>query len=200
MLIELVNGHRLWPDCADSDKILESVLKLIGMPSDGNSSLENMQEASTIYIKEKLMHKTELWNNVTESLLDLIHKCLIIDPSKRPTSSELLKHPYFEEFLTKYQSNRVWTQKPYLKSSLLPDELPKLGEIINGDNVSSKPNPTRKRVKPKESPAELYHFWKLSGGVIPDLSQELQTQVPIHRFPTIVRLKDFPKETKRYIC
>ena len=189
MLIELVNGHRLWPDCTSPEKILESVRKLSGLPNEGECTLEQMQESSWNYVTTHLMHKRTLWDKVTNPLLDVVKQCLIVDASKRPTPSELLQHPYFEEHLSKNQKNHIWVPKPYLKSSLLPDDLPTLADIT-GNESSNRHGTPRKRPQTNESPAELYHFWKLSGGVIPDLDDKLQTPVPVHRLPTIVRRKD----------
>ena len=192
----MVNGHKLWPDCVDAEKIIETVRKLCGF-KEGETQLDSdatpkdhMQQASWSYVQEHLMANQEIWGRTSEGLIDVIKQCLTVDPTKRPDALELLEHPYFEEFWQKHQKNYTWVPEPFLKSSLLPDDLEELE-----DQAKPKPStPSVRRRSEKESPAELYHFWKLSGGELPNLSEELQVPSPIHRLPSIVRCNDHPPE------
>lgn len=223
MLIELVNGHKLWPGCTSADKILANVHKLCGFESetsttdqesessdqeDTNDSNSNdqeekinenvlksnkMQKNSWKYVKKTLMSDNTIWNHISKDLLDLIKQCLIIDPTKRPDPLELLEHCYFSNYWQKHQESHTWVKKPYLRSSLFPLDISEIDHEIENDLHSSTPQ-RKLRTKDKESPAELYHFWKLSGGNLHDLSEDLQVPPPIHRIPCIVRLRDHPPD------
>ncbi|XP_036339105.1 phosphorylase b kinase gamma catalytic chain, liver/testis isoform isoform X4 [Rhagoletis pomonella] len=44
------------------------------------------------------------WADISEDPKDLIRKCLVVDPAKRITVKEILKHPYFNQMLRKQSS------------------------------------------------------------------------------------------------
>lgn len=100
ILGEILNRQPLFPG-RDYMHQLQLITDVTGTPS--ASDLESMRpdEAARRYVENNLMNKppkvmTDLFPNTNELLLDLLGRMLVLDPRKRITVEEALRHPYLE--------------------------------------------------------------------------------------------------------
>uniref|UniRef100_A0A3P8T6L3 TBC domain-containing protein kinase-like protein n=1 Tax=Amphiprion percula TaxID=161767 RepID=A0A3P8T6L3_AMPPE len=169
LLFELCAGRRLLQNIEISER-----LKFI-------LTLGCMDDIVTVLAEEHGCLDTikELPANV----LELLRKCLIFLPSKRPTPAELLGDPVFSGISCHYT--------PFLKpvslfsSSLrcahleLPDDISDLCKDDDDDYLSER------------AIDEVYHLWCLAGG---DLEKELTNKEIIQSKPPICTLPNFVLE------
>jgi len=52
------------------------------------------QNIITRIVSGKFNFPSPQWDNVPKSCKDFIRRCLVVDPKKRPSATELLKHPW----------------------------------------------------------------------------------------------------------
>ena len=186
---------------------MENVLKLCGCQSGNPQTSKGLDEQmnereknSKAYIKETLMQNQALWAEVSPPLVSFIFRCLCVDLTQRPDPNQLLQDPYFQEHWEKHSKHARWAKKPFLRSSLIPSQP---SDCYKQASIS--PNPLKGSVRAETAPprqareslAELYHFWKLSGGTLPSLSEDLLIPSPIHRLPSIVRRSSSPVVNKQ---
>jgi len=58
-------------------------------------------------------------NSLSEGFLEVLRMCLVVDPSKRGDVDNILRHPYFAPHHEREYGNKIWVQKPFMKSSML---------------------------------------------------------------------------------
>ncbi len=105
ILAELLIGRPLLPGKTEIDQV-DKIFSLLGYPRNTNSSLRQLerlqmfpstkyQGRSAAYCIRALMSKFEV--DLSESGMDLLLKCLELDPAKRITAKEALEHEFFKE-------------------------------------------------------------------------------------------------------
>src|SRR3990167_8267217 len=198
MLIELVNGKKLCEEEKDVVKVIQQLNHIYGFSLDKNSadSIPSIWEEKKKKVKEanekcwqfieSNFISPEIKSKISDKLFDLIKNCLLFDPRKRPTASQLLEHDYFQEYYENSKWQKIYVKKPFLESSLLPDS--------PADKSTVKLIKKQIRNNEKDSVSELYHLWKFSSSTFDfsSLSNNLIIPAPIHRLPTIVRCSENP--------
>lgn len=104
ILAELLIGRPLMPGKTEIDQV-DKIFSLLGFPGASNSlrQLERLQSfPSTKYQGRSAAYSirammTKFGVDLSESGLDLLLRCLEMDPSKRITAKEALEHEFFKE-------------------------------------------------------------------------------------------------------
>lgn len=93
IIAEMAGGYPLFPGDSDLDQ-LHRIFRVLGTPS--REEMEGIGDISEmpIYPPQNLM---EILKKNDCELLDLIRKMLIIDPKKRITVQDALRHPFFAD-------------------------------------------------------------------------------------------------------
>lgn len=144
----------------------------------------------------------------TAQFRSFVKVCLEVDIARRPSSEQLLSHPFFARFVFDDGMDPTllssWSLKPHLQSDKFEDfeEILKSKDITTDDETldDSTVSPLQPiRVDPLQGLPliQIYHFWKLAGGdVESDLVKRgilLSTPV-IERLPRVVKVADGKEE------
>ncbi|XP_076359220.1 TBC domain-containing protein kinase-like protein isoform X2 [Tachypleus tridentatus] len=157
ILLELTTGEMLWPNFTLEETFQTLLLAVQGTNKSFLSTLP-----TDVHRKFELLPKP---------LKSFIEDCLIVSPSERPTSAELLEHQLFKEnnFQRELRSRFVGELFPFV--SLRCEKL----------EIPTKATPTKNHLlrRPLE---EIYYLWQLTGG---DVETELKRQGLIKVKPAI---------------
>jgi len=97
---ELLTKKPLFPGDSEIDQLFK-IFSILGTPNEelwpGVTKLPDYKDTFPLWKKKSL--EKSLGFQVEDSALDLLEKMIIYDPSKRITTKDALKHPYFNEIL-----------------------------------------------------------------------------------------------------
>jgi len=110
-------------------------------PFDTGKSHENILNR-IIAGKFDFKQQPAVWGKVPKECKEFIKKCLVVDPKKRPTVAELLKHPWIvkgqaakEAIFTKQECERIVKEKTS-QSSSRSNSIGSLLELFSNEGVS----------------------------------------------------------------
>ncbi|EFA74794.1 RabGAP/TBC domain-containing protein [Heterostelium album PN500] len=203
IILEMAFGHCLWYD-KDPSVVLNRLLYLSNLPSNqtyniktqqfelinnGTVVADNTKSNSTISkILENQSNMKRFLRNapspgldcLPDLLVQFINCCLTVNSETRPSSAELLEHPYFDAIRKVDRYAPVYVERPAVKSLELPDDLEANAESILNDTGSQD--------RDIFSGAEIYYLWRLAGG---DIERELVAQGLANPSPSVHKLPLF---------
>eukprot|EP00761_Pharyngomonas_kirbyi_P005574 gb/GECH01005579.1/.p1 GENE.gb/GECH01005579.1/~~gb/GECH01005579.1/.p1 ORF type:complete len:296 (+),score=66.61 gb/GECH01005579.1/:1-888(+) len=98
---EMVSGRPLFPGKSESDELLR-IFKIMGTPSsDDWPEMHNLPHARMLQDRNFQVNYPgidlrQLFSNLEEDGLELLHKMLKYNPKERLTAKEALQHPFFD--------------------------------------------------------------------------------------------------------
>ncbi|CAF0794726.1 unnamed protein product [Didymodactylos carnosus] len=110
---ELYSGVPLWPGKSDVDQ-LYLIRKTLGNLIDKHISiLKSNPHYKNVHIPDPdiIEPLEQKFPYVSERSLDFMKSCLVMDPEKRFTCSQLLQHPYFDGFSNEFDREKKEQQK-----------------------------------------------------------------------------------------
>ncbi|RUS28366.1 hypothetical protein BC938DRAFT_481969 [Jimgerdemannia flammicorona] len=223
VLLELYLGNPFWRS-PDIGFIFDSLLTLLRWQSEGSAGLFiepadiwKHKAISTLSVSERALRflhgardgEAEQEDNDTVQFRSFVKSCLEVDVARRPSSEQLLSHPFFTRFVVDEEFDS-WALKPHLRSDAIDITDEEFQETLNGtafvtvsdngtldDIPAAPPKPTRPDPLQGLPLSQIYHFWKLAGGdVESDLVKRgilLSTPV-IERLPRVVKVADGKEE------
>ncbi|CAF0765614.1 unnamed protein product [Rotaria sp. Silwood1] len=105
---ELYSGVPLWPGKSDVDQ-LYLIRKTLGNLIDKHITiLKSNPHYKNVHIPEPdiIEPLEQKFPYVSERSLDFMKSCLVMDPEKRFTCSQLLQHPYFDGFTNDFEREK----------------------------------------------------------------------------------------------
>eukprot|EP01133_Synstelium_polycarpum_P012499 gene12499-14671_t len=192
ILLEATCGACPWAD-KDPLVVLNRITHLAGLPATQRYNIETkeFEVAESVGQASDNLDRTNMdlfldalnesgpYGALDEGLRQVISHCLTPDASSRPSSAELLDHPFFDSLRHSDPFAPEWVERPAIKSLELPDDL------------SPRDSVAVKREHDIFSGAELYYLWRLAGG---NLERELVSQglakpsPSVHKLPLFVPL------------
>eukprot|EP01132_Coremiostelium_polycephalum_P004970 gene4970-6191_t len=126
------------------------------------------------------------FSRLSSELQEIIIRCLTPNPMDRPSSSQLIDHPYFQMIKKTDPYQPEWIIKPFIKSMNLPDDLSTVDFSVESNQK------TQSKDHDIFNGTEIYYLWKLMGG---DIEKELVRQgfakpsPSVHKLPLFVPVK-----------
>ncbi|XP_068869399.1 TBC domain-containing protein kinase-like protein isoform X2 [Aphelocoma coerulescens] len=122
----------------------------------------------------------DIIKDLSETAIALLRKCLMFQPSKRPTPEELLHDSLFSEVSSLYppfhKPAGLFSSSPRCANLTLPEDISQLCKDEDNDYLAER------------SIEEVYYLWCLAGG---DLEKELVNKEIIRSKPPVCTLPNF---------
>jgi serine/threonine protein kinase len=220
MIIELVNGSKLWTNhLRNTNQIFSRLSSLFAFDchklsfnsqnSNGESpSKESLCELQSTISSKRIQSEfmsAAHWKSISADLVDVISQCLQLNPMERPSCIQLLYHPYFLPLLKTYHSNYLWAQKPFLRSMLLPDLsvenypfdinqndslLEDHDEIANGNGSSNGVGDVRRNIQQLQNHNSAESLHSKFGDHHPEEIKKINSSPNVSRTKSLVNLND----------
>ncbi|GAM16940.1 hypothetical protein SAMD00019534_001150 [Acytostelium subglobosum LB1] len=193
VLLQLAYGKCPWAD-RDPNVVINRLLHLSNLPASQRYNIDthsfesvsaekplgtiSSQMSNNSNMTNFLNNLSPPLNRLPEPLVELIRACLTPNSADRPSSADLLEHPYFYDIMGKDPYAPKYVERPSVKSLQLPDDL----SSIKADSGHERSD------LDIFSGAELYYLWRLAGG---DLDKELVAQSLANSAPSVHKLPNF---------
>ena len=196
LMIEVITGAPLWNESRDdAASLLSRAFWLCGRDmdtSDGEDDEDGSAEKKHNSRVESLLLKRE-FQGISAEMKDVIRLCLTLEARLRPSSGELLHHPYFADLWDQVSQSIVWSPKPFLHCGLLEEGQAVDNERPSGLSISLKSSSAFSD-DPLASctPLEVYHLWCLDDGNAATAYKKATAKPPpLFRMPSVLRAADF---------